>query len=85
MSDLRTRFEQAAKDVRSLPAAPDNATLLRLYALFKQGDVGDAAGDSPGAFDFIGVAKHEAWARLRGMPQEEAMLQYIELVQRLRG
>ena len=41
MSDLQSRFEQAAKDVHSLAERPDNDTLLRLYALYKQGAEGD--------------------------------------------
>ncbi|TAM59384.1 MAG: hypothetical protein EPN49_11155 [Rhodanobacter sp.] len=37
----------------------------------------------PGFFDFVGTAKHEAWAQLHGVPEEEAMRRYIELVQQL--
>ena len=41
MSDLKAKFEQAAKDVHSLAERPDNDTLLRLYGLYKQGAEGD--------------------------------------------
>ncbi|QDH70136.1 acyl-CoA-binding protein [Marilutibacter alkalisoli] len=85
MSDIKDRFEQAAQDVHLLPERPDNQTLLRLYALYKQATEGDTIGPKPGFFDFIGSAKHEAWARLAGMPHEEAMQQYIDLVERLRA
>lgn len=85
MADLKSRFEQAAKDVHSLPERPDNDTLLRLYALYKQGSEGDVSGPKPGFFDFVGTAKYEAWARLRGTPAEDAMQKYVDLVGKLRG
>jgi acyl-CoA-binding protein len=83
MSDLKAQFEQAAKDVHSLSERPDNDTLLRLYALYKQGSEGDVSGPKPGFFDFVGTAKYEAWAKLKGTAQEEAMRQYVALVKKL--
>lgn len=83
MSDLKTRFEQAAKDIQALPERPDNETLLRLYALYKQGTEGDVAGARPGFFDFVGTAKHEAWTRLKGTAPERAMQDYVDLVGKL--
>ncbi|MBS3896690.1 acyl-CoA-binding protein [Silanimonas sp.] len=83
MPDLKTRFEKAKEAVKSLPERPDNDTLLRLYALFKQGSEGDAQGEKPGFFDFVGNAKYEAWEKLKGMPRDEAMTKYVELVERL--
>ena len=85
MSDLDTRFEQAAKDVQGLSERPDNDTLLRLYALYKQGAEGDVKGDKPGFFDFVGTAKYEAWAKLKGTGQEEAKQKYVDLVKKLVG
>ena len=66
MSKLKQAFEQAAKDVQALSERPDNDTLLRLYALYKQGAEGDVSGAKPGFFDFVGTAKYEAWAKLKG-------------------
>ena len=83
MSDLQSRFEQAAKDVHSLAERPDNDTLLRLYGLYKQGAEGDANGPKPGFFDFVGTAKYEAWAKLAGTAQDEAKQKYIDLVKKL--
>ena len=83
MSDLQSRFEQAAKDVHSLAERPDNDTLLRLYALYKQGAEGDVSGPKPGLFDFVGTAKYEAWAKLAGTAQDEAKQKYIDLVKKL--
>lgn len=84
MPDLKIAFEQAAKDVQSLPERPDNATLLRLYALYKQASEGDVSGAKPGFFDFVGTAKYEAWAKLQGIGQDDAMQDYVDLVDRLR-
>lgn len=85
MSDLQTRFEQAAQDVQTLSERPDNETLLRLYALYKQGSEGDVSGPKPGFFDFVGTAKYEAWSKLKGMPPDEAKQKYIDLVKKLVG
>jgi acyl-CoA-binding protein len=85
MADLKTQFEQAAKDVHALSERPDNDTLLRLYALYKQGAEGDVSGPKPGFFDFVGTAKYEAWAKLKGTSQDDAMKKYVDLVKKLRA
>lgn len=85
MSDSTAMFERAAAAAKTLPDRPDNDTMLRLYALYKQGSAGDVTGDKPGFFDFVGVAKYEAWEKLRGTPQSQARRQYIELVRQLGG
>ena len=83
MSDLEKTFHNAAAAVKTLPEKPDNDTLLKLYALYKQGAEGDVTGDKPGFFDFVGVAKYEAWEGLAGKSQEEAQQEYIDLVRAL--
>lgn len=83
MTDLRREFDQAAEDIQRLGSRPDNDTLLKLYALYKQGLEGDLKRAQPGFFDFVGTAKHEAWAQLNGVPEEEAMRRYIALVRQL--
>ncbi|WP_242107392.1 acyl-CoA-binding protein [Luteimonas aquatica] len=85
MSDLQTQFDQAQKDVKTLAERPDNDTLLQLYALYKQGASGDVSGEKPGFFDFVGTAKYEAWAKLKGTPQDAAKQQYVDLVKKLAG
>jgi diazepam-binding inhibitor (GABA receptor modulator, acyl-CoA-binding protein) len=85
MSDLETRFQQAADDVQKLPQRPDNQTLLQLYALFKQATIGDVTGSRPGMLDFAGRAKYDAWSERRGTPREQAMEEYVALVERLRA
>ena len=85
MSDLRTRFETAAQEVQGLPSRPDNNTLLKLYAFYKQATAGDVSGKRPGFTNPVGRAKHDAWRRLKGRSQEEAMQAYIDLVESLKG
>ena len=82
-SDLKQQFEQAAIDVKDLSERPDNDTLLRLYALYKQGSEGDVSGEKPGFFDFVGTAKYEAWGKLKGTVQDDAMKKYVDLVKKL--
>lgn len=84
MSDLKTQFEQAARDSQELPTRPDNDTLLKLYALYKQGTVGDVNTKRPGTMDFVGRAKWDAWERLKGTTQDQAMQQYVDLVTKLK-
>ena len=78
-------FEAAAQRVQALDERPDNDTLLRLYALYKQGSEGDVRGPKPGFFDFVGTAKYDAWAKLSGTEKTAAMQQYIALVDKLTG
>lgn len=85
MSDDTGEFEKAAKAAKALPQRPDDHTLLQLYALFKQALEGDVQGSRPGYFDFVGVAKYEAWEKLRGTGAEDARRQYIGLVRKLGG
>jgi acyl-CoA-binding protein len=81
--DLKSKFEAAAVAAKQTKKRPDNATLLKLYAYYKQGTDGDVKGDRPGGFDFVGGAKHDAWAKLEGMSKDEAMTNYVKQVERL--
>ena len=85
MSQGQDTFEKAAAAVKSLEERPDDATMLNLYALYKQGSAGDVSGDKPGFFDFVGVAKYEAWEQLQGTQPSDAQAEYIELVRKLGG
>ncbi|MBI2396526.1 MAG: acyl-CoA-binding protein [Xanthomonadales bacterium] len=85
MADLKKQFDDAAKKALNLKERPDNDTMLKLYALYKQGAQGDVSGEKPGFFDFVGVAKYEAWAKLKGTAQDAAQKQYVDLVKKLAG
>jgi len=84
MSDLQQQFEAAAADSKNLSERPDNDTLLRIYALYKQGSAGDVDGSRPGFGDMIGRAKYDAWDKLKGMSREDAMRQYVSLIDSLK-
>jgi len=85
MSDLKAKFEKASEDVKLLKERPDNDTLLKLYALYKQGSEGDVSGPKPGFFDFVGTAKYEAWAKLKAPRPTKRQQKYVDLVKKLGG
>jgi acyl-CoA-binding protein len=82
---LAERFVDAQVRVKTLSAPPDTSTLLELYALFKQGSVGDVDGKRPGMLDIKGRAKYDAWEKKKGLSKDGAMERYIALVDKLVG
>lgn len=80
MSDLNDRFEAAVAQSKNLSERPDNATLLQIYALYKQASSGDNAEKKPSFSDMVGRAKWDAWAKLKGTEQDAARQQYIDLI-----
>lgn len=84
MSDLKATFEQAAAEAKNLSSRPDNDTMLKLYAFYKQATSGDVSGNRPGMLDMVGRAKYDAWQMLKGMAHETAMQQYVDLVESLK-
>ncbi|MFS2036238.1 acyl-CoA-binding protein [Polaromonas sp. CT11-55] len=80
MSDLKAAFDKAIADSKNLSERPDNATLLKIYALYKQGSSGDNNDKKPGFGDMVARAKWDAWNSLKGTSQEDAMQQYIDLI-----
>ena len=83
MSKLKKLFEKAAADAQNLTERPSNADLLRLYALYKQATEGDVQGKRPGMMDIKGRAKHDAWAAVEGLSADDAMQEYVDLVESL--
>ena len=81
---LKDEFEAAVAASKQLPERPDNMTLLKLYALFKQGSSGDVEDKRPGFTDMVGRAKWDAWNELKGISNDEAMQQYIDLIESLK-
>ena len=84
MSDLKSRFEKAVAESKSLPEKPDNMTLLKIYALYKQASAGDVDGKRPGFTDMVGRAKWDAWNGLKGTTADQAMKDYIALIESLK-
>ena len=84
MSDLNTAFEEAVKNSTSLSERPDNATLLKIYALYKQATEGDNEAKKPSFTDMVGRAKWDAWEKLKDTSSDDAKQQYIDLINSLR-
>ncbi|MBX3605465.1 MAG: acyl-CoA-binding protein [Piscinibacter sp.] len=84
MADLKKLFEQAVADSKQLPEKPDNATLLKIYSLYKQATEGDVEGKRPGFTDMVGRAKWDAWNEVKGKSGDEAMQEYIDLIESLK-
>lgn len=84
MASLKSKFEQAVKDSKALPEKPDNATLLKIYALYKQASSGDVDGKRPGFTDMVGRAKWDAWSAVKGQSANEAMQGYVDLIESLK-
>ena len=82
---LQNQFDQAVADSKNLPERPDNMTLLKIYALFKQASAGDVDGNRPGFTDMVGRVKYDAWDALKGTSKDDAMQQYIDLINGLKG
>ncbi len=76
----QAEFDKAQIRSKELTKRPSNEDLLKLYSLFKQASEGDITGERPGGFDFKGAAKFDAWLAIKGLQAEEAMQQYVELV-----
>ena len=83
--DLKDKFEKAVADSKTLAEKPGNETLLQLYSLYKQATEGDVNTEPPSnPFDFVNKAKHDAWSDLKGKSKEDAMQEYVDLVEGLK-
>ena len=85
MSDLKARFEAAVAESKTLSERPDNPTLLKIYSLYKQATEGNNEEAKPGMTDIVARAKWDAWKKLEDTSTDEAMQQYIDLIDELKG
>ncbi|MET1115029.1 MAG: acyl-CoA-binding protein [Comamonas sp.] len=83
MSELNAAFDAAVAHSKNLDQRPDNATLLRIYALYKQATQGDNEEAKPSFSDMVARAKWDAWEKLKGTESDAAREQYIELIESL--
>ncbi|MBA2499347.1 MAG: acyl-CoA-binding protein [Chitinophagaceae bacterium] len=84
--DLKEKFENAVAESKNLTHKPGNDTLLQLYSHYKQAIEGDVKSDAPAnPFDFANKAKYDAWSGLKGKSIENAMQEYVDLVEKLKG
>ena len=84
MASLKSMFDKAVKESKTLPEKPDNATLLKIYALYKQATGGDVEGKRPGFTDLVGRAQWDAWSALKGKSESDAMQEYVDLIESLK-
>lgn len=82
MLDLDKQFKEAFEKASSLEEKLPQDIMLRLYAYYKQAEKGDnfsfnTAGDVRSGFKF------NAWIQLKGMTEDEAKQEYINLVNSL--
>jgi diazepam-binding inhibitor (GABA receptor modulator, acyl-CoA-binding protein) len=84
MANLKAQFEAAVAASKQLPEKPDNMTLLKIYSLYKQASEGDVEGKRPGFTDMVGRAKYDAWAAVKGKSSDEAMQEYVDLIESLK-
>jgi peroxisomal 3,2-trans-enoyl-CoA isomerase len=77
------QFDHHVQLVTRLSADPGNEDKLQLYGLFKQATEGPNKKAKPGALDFVGKYKWQAWADLGQMTQQDAQAAYIKKVQEL--
>ena len=84
MADLKAAFDKAVAESKTLPEKPDNMTLLKIYALYKQSTDGDVEGKRPGFTDMVGRAKWDAWNEVKGKGRDEAMQEYVDLIESLK-
>ena len=84
MADLKKQFEAAVANSKKLTERPDNSTLLKIYALYKQATEGDVQGERPGMMDFVARAKWDAWSNLKGQTGDQAKQAYIDLIESLK-
>lgn len=78
-----SEFEAAAKKLENNAKVAGDLSddkKLEIYSLYKQGLIGDVNTQRPGMLDFKGKAKWDAWSGKKGISQEDAQKQYIELI-----
>jgi diazepam-binding inhibitor (GABA receptor modulating acyl-CoA-binding protein) len=83
MADMKKQFEAAVANSKNLSERPDNTTMLKIYALYKQASVGDNTEKKPGFTDLVGRAKWDAWNGVKGVSTKDAMQQYVDLIESL--
>ncbi|RWS22421.1 enoyl-CoA delta isomerase 2-like protein [Leptotrombidium deliense] len=82
-ANMDVKFKDAIDKVTKLKDDPGNESKLKLYGLFKQATVGKCNQPKPGALDFVGKYKWQAWNSLGSLSQADAKKQYVETVEHL--
>ena len=82
LKELEAAFKDAVARSDKLPKQSMKVQLA-LYGFYKQALFGDATGDRPGRTKVRARAKFDEWSSKKGMSKEEAMKEYIALINKL--
>ncbi|XP_026753884.2 putative acyl-CoA-binding protein [Galleria mellonella] len=80
---LDQEFQQVSESVRNWKPKPSDSENLALYSLYKQATVGDV--NIPAPSGLVEGAKFKAWTGRKGISQEDAKKQYIDLAKQLQS
>ncbi|XP_026329790.1 putative acyl-CoA-binding protein [Hyposmocoma kahamanoa] len=80
---LEEQFKTVADSVRNWKSKPSDSENLALYSLYKQAVFGDVNISEPSGI--VEKAKYKAWVDRKGMSQDDAKKQYIEMAQKLQS
>lgn len=87
--ELQKQFDAAVERIktekRSDGKESTNEEKLKVYALFKQVNVGDVQGSQPWAVQVEARAKWDAWNSVKGKSKTDAMQEYVAEVERQLG
>ena len=77
-------FQSSVDDINNkVNKTLSDEELKEIYAFYKQATVGDVNVDRPGMLDFKGKAKWDAWNSKKGITQEKAKEEYVQLAKKL--
>ncbi|XP_059061731.1 acyl-CoA-binding protein-like [Achroia grisella] len=80
---LDQEFQQVSGSVRNWKTRPSDSENLALYSLYKQATVGDVNIAAPSGV--VESAKFNAWTGRKGISQDDAKQQYIDLAKQLQS
>ncbi|CAG5011645.1 unnamed protein product [Parnassius apollo] len=78
---LDEQFKKVADNVRNWKTKPADSENLALYSLYKQALFGDVNIPEPSGI--VEKAKWKAWNGRKGMSQDDAKKQYVEMAEKL--
>ena len=83
-TELKETFDKAVKLASSPEGGKWSLTTAHkstMYGCFKKVTVGDVQGERPGMFSIVARQKWDAWKDATALSEEEAMNQYIAVVE----
>ncbi|XP_026742869.1 putative acyl-CoA-binding protein [Trichoplusia ni] len=78
---LDEQFTKVAGQVRNWKTTPSSNENLALYSLYKQATSGDVNIPEPSGI--VENAKYKAWLGRKGLSQDDAKKQYVDMAEQL--